>query len=264
MKARFRVAVKVPNSWHESKFILSDKTSVLQYSRDWSELSPASRLVSQLIADFYTRAIPQHAHGELLDLGCGKAPLLGYYSKFVRAATLVDWGNSLHSNPLPILHADINEQLPFADEEFDTIILSDVLEHIATPQNLLTEVNRILRNGSGVLLLNVPFFYPVHEAPYDFHRYTRYSLERMCQIAGFHLLELDEMGGVPEIFCDLTAKVLLHIPIIGHRLAALVQYVGGWLLKLKPVRHVSKRSAEHFPIGYTLVALKLPSCPVEL
>lgn len=252
--------MRIPSGWRETKFVRDMRTGVLQGSNNPSELSPGSRLVSQLIADFYSRAIPEYSHGRLLDLGCGKAPFLGYYSEFVEAATLVDWENSPHASPLLCLSADLNERLPFGDQSFDTVILSDVLEHIATPERLLCDISRILRNDTGILLLNVPFFYAIHEEPYDFHRYTRYSLARMCEKAELHVIELAPMGGLPEILIDLYAKLALHVPIIGPQLAGWIQAFGAALLKLKLFKNASIRSADRFPIGYTLVAKK---CKVE-
>ena len=141
-----------------------------------------------------------------MDLGCGKAPLLGYYARFVDGATLIDWGNSLHENSLLDLVADLNEPLKLPGETYDTVILSDVLEHIVDPQALLREINRVLRSGGGVLLLNVPFYCPIHEEPFDFYRFTRWSLARMCADVGLDVLEISPMGGVPEILTDIYSK----------------------------------------------------------
>jgi len=185
---------------------------------------------------------------------------LGYYSEFVEKATLVDWDNSLHENPLLDLVTDLNTLLPLEDETFDTVLLSDVLEHIPEPQNLLSEISRILKSNGGVLLLNVPFFYPIHEEPFDFHRYTRFSLERMCAAAGLTVLEIAPIGGLPEILIDIASKSALNIfwrlPFFGSRLAAVFQSTGSWILKLRIGRKVSVRTADHYPLGYALVAVK--------
>ena len=248
--------MRVPREWNESKFLVHPRTGVLRGSRNPSGLSTGSRLVTDRIAAFYTRAIRDHAHGNLLDLGCGKAPLLGYYAGFVDSATLVDWENSLHENPLLDLVADLNKPLQLGDESYDTVILSDVLEHIAEPQALLSEISRILRSDGSVLLLNVPFYCPIHEEPFDFYRFTRFSLARMCTAVGLEILDISPMGGVPEILTDITSKLLQHLPLVGQGLAALVQATGAWLTKFGPGRYVSARTAERFPLGYTLVAVK--------
>jgi SAM-dependent methyltransferase len=219
-------------------------------------LSAGSRLVTDRLAAFYSRAIPDHAHGNLLDLGCGRAPLLGYYASFVDTATLVAWGNSPHENSLLDLVADLNKPLQLDDESYDTVILSDVLEHIAEPQSLLSEVSRILRSDGGVLLLKIPFYCPIHEDPFDFYRYTRFSSARMCAAVGLEIVDISPIGGAPEILIDVTSKLLVQLPLVGRVLAALVQSARAWITKFGPGRCVSARTTGGFPLSYTLVAAK--------
>jgi len=228
----------------------------LRGSKNRNELGVGSRLVSNRIADFYTRAVREHARGRLLDLGCGKAPLLGYYAQFVENSTLVDWGNSMHENPILDLVADLNEPLALSDEAFDTVILSDVLEHIAEPQALLREISRVLSSDGGVLLLNVPFFYPIHEEPFDYYRYTEFSLARMCSSVGLQVREIAPLGGLPEILIDLFGKILQRMPFIGPSVAAVIQTTGEWITGRGLGKFASDRSAKHFPLGYTLIAVK--------
>ena len=47
------------------------------------------------------------------------------------------------------------EFLPFADETFDLVTCSEVLEHIRNPKNALMEMRRVLKPG-GLLLLSTP------------------------------------------------------------------------------------------------------------
>lgn len=61
--------------------------------------------------------------------------------------------------------------LPFADASFDTVLLLDVLEHVPDDRAVLDEIARVLKPG-GLLLLSVPFLYPLHDAPHDHRRFT--------------------------------------------------------------------------------------------
>ncbi len=134
----------------------------LRSSRDTNEVSLSSRLVTDLTARWYQAHLAQHARGRLLDLGCGKIPLFEAYRNYVSENVCVDWGNSLHRNNHLDIECDLTQPLPFAAGEFDTIILSDVLEHIPEPQQLWREMARVL-SAQGRILLNVPFFYWLHE-----------------------------------------------------------------------------------------------------
>ena len=65
-------------------------------------------------------------------------------------------------------------RMPFVDESIDAVACYEVLEHVRQPGALLAEVSRILVPG-GVVELTMPFFYPLHDEPHDFQRWTRHG-----------------------------------------------------------------------------------------
>ncbi len=58
-----------------------------------------------------------------------------------------------------------------------------------TPQMLVDESFRLLRPG-GALVLQVPFRWRVHEAPYDHFRFTRFGLQHLLRNAGYEDFEI--------------------------------------------------------------------------
>lgn len=50
-------------------------------------------------------------------------------------------------------------KLPFADDSFDAVICSEVLEHIEDYEGILAEIDRVLR-PSGIFAASVPAFFP--------------------------------------------------------------------------------------------------------
>lgn len=117
--------MKNRDKWQPSKYIL--KKGKLIASRDRKEVGVASRLMADLVAKFYDKALRQHATGKLLDLGCGKVPLFNAYEEYITDNICVDWENTLHENEYLDFESDLTKNLPFEDNEFNTIILSDVL-----------------------------------------------------------------------------------------------------------------------------------------
>jgi SAM-dependent methyltransferase len=131
--------------------------------------------------------------GDLYDLGCGQAPYKDYLSPMIDTYTGVDWEGSPHD-----IHADIkaslSDTLPIKENVADCVLAVSVLEHIDEPQIMINETFRILKPG-GSLVYQVPWQWWIHEAPYDFFRYSPYALEKMLTKAGFKNIEIKPMGG---------------------------------------------------------------------
>jgi SAM-dependent methyltransferase len=241
------------DQWVPSKFVY--RKGRLVASRDRNQIGADSRLIGDLVAGCYDEALRLYAHGELIDLGCGNVPLYEAYRDLVRANTCVDWASSLHKNQFLDLECDLTERLPFESGSFDTIILSDVLEHVSQPDQLWTEMSRILAPG-GHILMNVPFYYWLHEEPHDYYRYTEFALRRFVANSGLELVTLKPIGGTPELLGDLAAKHLLRAPLVGRGLAGFAQGLAMAFVRTRLGRKMSQRTGAKFPLGYFLVASK--------
>ncbi len=239
--------------WRSSKYIY--KKGKLVASRDPKEVGIGSRLIADLIAGFYDSNLSQHAKGKLLDLGCGKVPLYAAYREFVTDNICVDWGNTLHKNECLDYELDLTKTLPFGDSEFDTIILSDVLEHIPVPEQLWKEMVRIL-SRNGEIIMDVPFYYWLHEQPHDYYRYTEFALRRFVETSGLRLIQLEPIGGAPEVMADIFAKNILRLPKLGHPLALVAQWFTLGFIRTKFGKKVSEATSSSFPLGYFLIAAK--------
>jgi len=238
-------------TWKETKFVL--KSGSLLSSSDPMEVSVGSRLMANLIAANYLPALKSYASGRLLDLGCGKAPLYGAYKDLVTEITCVDWGNSLHQTDYLDKEADLTRPLEFPDAAFDTIILSDVLEHIPVPLDLCREIARLLSPG-GKLIMNVPFYYPLHEVPHDFYRYTEFALRRFMEISEMRIIYLQPFGGALEIISDIVSKNIMKLPIVGRLAAGALQRISWWFVNSGVGARLSKKTSSQFPLGYFMVA----------
>lgn len=140
-------------------------------------------LIKKAVNDKVRARLPALKNGHVLDLGCGTRPfdvdILGYANKYVG----VDWGNTLHGLRADIV-ADLNEPLPIPDASFDHVVSFEVLEHLREPQTMLAEAFRILKPG-GTITVSTPFMWWVHEAPWDFFRYTRFGHQHLLSKTGF-------------------------------------------------------------------------------
>ncbi len=237
--------------WKPSKFVAC--RGRLGASRDPREVSPGSRLFTGMIAACYERCLPSFARGRTADLGCGKAPLAGLCRPLVSDYICVDWARTIHGRDFLDLECDLSRKLPFRDGSLDTVILSDVMEHIPEPGLLWSELYRILSPG-GTTVMDTPFLYRLHEEPHDYYRYTEYALKRLASVAGFEILRFESIGGSPEVLADLLAKNLMCIRGVGPLIAGLLQSAASLLGRMRFVRRISESTERAFPLGYFMVA----------
>lgn len=146
-----------------------------------------------------------YATGTLLDIGCGREPYRALFSG-------VEWyvGIDLPSTGYGTRALDVlgdAHNLPFGASTFDTVLCTEVLEHVPEPSQVLSEVNRVLKPG-GVLILTVPLTWGLHEAPHDYYRYTEFGVRYLVEKAGFSLVVLNKTCGVWAAAGQRTAEAI--------------------------------------------------------
>lgn len=241
------------NTWKPTKYVW--RSGKLRANRDIKQVTISSRLLTDISAALYQEYIPKHVCGKLADLGCGMVPLYDCYRSFISENVCIDWPNSLHQNQYLDITCSLNEPLPIPNQEFDTIILSEVLEHIAEPELLWREMERILKPG-GKILLGVPFLYKIHEAPHDYFRYTEFALRNFVAKNKMATIELVPYGGLPAVLTDIYAKQFSKLPWIGKWISLIAQNFCFWFVRTSFGKKNSDKSAVHYPLGYFMVAQK--------
>lgn len=239
--------------WRPTKYEFRNKK--LRGSRDPKTLSISSRLMADLLGELYQHYLPLYATGKLADLGCGNVPLFEAYKNLITENVCADWPNTTHTNQYLDITCDLNQPLPFPDEQFDTLILSDVLEHIADPGLLWSEMMRILK-PQGRIILNIPFLYKIHEAPHDYYRYTEFALQNFAQKNRAQVLELKAIGGLPEVLTDIVAKNLLKIPLVGSFCSRSLQHLCWLFIHTGLGKKISRNTGKAYPLGYFMIVEK--------
>lgn len=211
------------------------------------------------MAPKFNAVFQQYARGRLVDLGCGRVPMYLFYRDLAETVTCVDWALSAHNQIHIDVFQDLNEPLSLPDSCADTVVLTSVLEHIYNPRALLGEIYRILA-PEGTLILNVPFYYWLHEMPHDYYRYTIFALRRMLTDCGLEVLQEETTGGAPEALCDIVCKLTS-----GSRFAsAFLLAVMTWLTATSPVKRISQKTSMTMPFGYIVIARKPESTSADL
>lgn len=185
---------------------------------------PGSAATSSLLANgVQGKWLARHAHrvrGRLLDLGAGNQPYLSWYGPLSDSVVAVDAIPGEGTDVLCLATA-----LPFADNTFDTVLCTNVLEHVENAELAVSEAFRVLRPG-GHMLVSVPFLYPTHEAPYDFWRTTHHGLRSVLERHGFRIEEMGAQGGPMLLIAHYFFGALSQaLTLMGQKLGPLGRLV---------------------------------------
>ena len=170
--------------------------------------------------------------GKLLDFGCGSKP---YKSLFKNATEYIglDYegeGHSHRNEEVDVFYD--GKTIPFPDNSFDCVFSSEVMEHIFNPDQILPELNRVMKNGA-IMLITCPFAWPEHEVPVDYARYTRFALRHLLEKHGFTILAQDKSGDFTLALYQMkmvyaSEHFFPSLPLIGKSKFFLVSIVPGF------------------------------------
>lgn len=176
--------------------------------------------------------------GNMIDLGSGHSRgYEGLFKAYVREYLCIDWQYAENVD----LCADCYD-IPLPDAYADTILSTQMLEHLVTPERMLKEAHRLLKPG-GSLILTAPMVWGLHEEPIDFYRYTEYGLRYLLQHAGYRDISIQPLEGlfavllqmvIDEYYVTWLAK---HQRFAGYLMGTLNR-LASWLDRVFPTRRL--------------------------
>ncbi len=150
------------------------------------------------------RELAPLARGTLLDVGVAERPYAALFAPHVTQYFGLDYPPVLADKEpafwslLKRVRQSVDvfgdgQRLPVAPNSVDTVLATEVLEHLPDPALCLREIHRVLRPG-GKVLLTVPFQEPLHFLPQDYGRFTPTGLRALLANAGFEVEVLEPRG----------------------------------------------------------------------
>lgn len=152
---------------------------------------------------------PQLGNGKLLDFGCGAKP----YKSLFQVAEYIGLDMENPGHPHLTEEVDVfydGKTIPFANNTFDAVLSSEVLEHVFEPEATLLEINRVLKPGA-MGLFTVPFVWNEHEVPFDYGRYSAFGFTHLLQKCGFEIVELRRTTHFVETWLQLGILYLYQL-----------------------------------------------------
>lgn len=128
--------------------------------------------------------IARYCKGQILDVGCGLGHFLEYRPEVIGIDVNQQCVDFCLAKGLAVHKMDY-DVIPFNDSSFGTVVLDNVLEHIAEPEKILFEIRRVLEK-EGALIVGVP----PGQAGFDYDpdhkiKYSIDSLVRLLKHSGF-------------------------------------------------------------------------------
>lgn len=136
--------------------------------------------------------------GDVLHIGSGGALEEKVRRLSFSSLTTLD----IDSQRAPDIVSDVTS-MPFADDQFDTVFLLEVLEHVKQPSLAASEILRVLK-PEGRLYVSTPFMIGMHDMPYDYFRYTSEGLREIFR--GFLELRIDPRSGSINAALSIFAR----------------------------------------------------------
>lgn len=119
-----------------------------KFSLDFGQGSLRQKTAGKRIANSLIR---QGTGKKALDAGCRE----GFQSRMLEekgySVVSVDITKAYHKAQI----IDLNKNLPFEDQSFDLVWMSEVIEHLNSPSQVILELKRILKN-KGELIVTTP------------------------------------------------------------------------------------------------------------
>ncbi len=110
----------------------------------------------------YLPVFKKWCKGKLLDCGCGRVPYYELIKDQITMHYCID-----HSERPDVIQyldeqIDLNKHFLLCEDAFDTVLITDVIAHVAQPALLVQCAAEHMRQG-GALILTTPFVYWISE-----------------------------------------------------------------------------------------------------
>lgn len=181
-----------------------------QFQPSWYSLSFLPYYIIRRALYLHIRDLaPNISHGRLLDFGCGSKPYKNLFA--VNEYTGIDIENTGHPHDNEEIDVYYDGQtIPFPECHFDSLLCSEVLEHVFEPDQILKEINRVLKPGAKCLF-TTPFVWNEHEVPWDYARYSSYGLPSLLEKNGFEIIESRKTTHAAETLSQMAIVYIYQL-----------------------------------------------------
>ena len=203
------------------------------------------------------RRYSKYMRGVVMDFGCGAKPYRGLFTNCVKYIGLdTDISGHSHNGEDVDVKYD-GKNIPFGENEIDSIFSSEVFEHVEDIHSIMDELHRVLKPG-GYMLITAPFVWNEHEIPYDFRRFTSYGIRKIVKKSGFDIIQSRKSTSYMETIFQMFAEYIRYE--IAKRTDNRVIKILGQRLLIAPVILVGCLISSLFPANWSLYGDNIILC----
>jgi SAM-dependent methyltransferase len=181
--------------WPGALHRVPDKTSVTY---------PIRAHLATWLKEQAVRAGDDFGRYRMLDVGCGKKPYYPFFADHVTDYVGIDMDVD---NPAADMIGQV-EDLPVADDSFELVLCTQVLEHAGVPDQAISELYRVTAPG-GRVLASTHGVQVYHPAPVDHWRWTHTGLELLfLRNAAWESVTVTPAGGTATCLAAMSAIYL--------------------------------------------------------
>lgn len=215
----------------------------------WQE-TKRGKSIARILSNWVLSQWRDEVKGTVLDLACGAQPsycrVLGIEAN-VNCTHVVGVDYNLAN--LPQVVADLTQGLPFKDGITDAVILWNFLYIPSNPEEVLSDIRRVVKDG-GRLLLTAPLVFPYTPEPTDHWRFTEEGIRYLLQRTRFLIESIVAIGGRWTSVAYLLTPFLRPHWLIRPLIYWLCLRLDQWTMRRFP--HLTP-----CPIGYVVKARAL-------
>ena len=200
--------------------------------------------------DFLEENLKIHDFNKILVIG-GFGQVLDLINQRVPSKNIKTLDIQLAHRPDYLLDISDPKSTDVISERFDQIICMEVLEHVPNYELALSNIYKLL-NENGVFVASTPWIIPLHDQPYDFHRFTWFEVKRILQKNNFVEILIECRGNYIDSILALGIRGLLS-PNLSGKITSII-FTLLTLFLPKPKRY---SELQYSTIGYSFKAKKL-------
>ena len=172
------------------------------------------------------------------------------FNNFFKGCSHCKLSNIYNHKDKDYIKLDLTKKFKLKKNNFNNVIIFNVLEHLPNTKNTFSEIRNILKKN-GIMVGSTPFIYQVHGAPNDYLRFTKdFFYENLKK--QFKNIYIKQLGYGPFIASfSLINPYLKFLPIF-RELIYILAYILDSFIQI----FVKTKLSEIYPIGFLFIIKK--------